>query len=180
MSHMDTPRPTPSAPLFTPPAARHDGVSIVPWVVAGGIVLLLAGVILFLTHHAPHAAQNSLLPADPYAANLNFSALKMSESTSLSGGKSLFIDGRVHNAGSKTLTSANLQVVFPADAPPQQIESVPLTLIRTHDPYVDIEPVAADPIAPGQDREFRLIFEDIRPSWNQQLPEIHLASVVTR
>ena len=180
MAHMDSPRSTSSAPLFTPPAARHDGASILPWAVAGLVVLLLAGGVLFVTHRPPRTAPNTLLPADPYASSLTFGAIKMSESTSLSGGKSLFIDGRVHNTGAKTVLSANLQVVFPADEPPPQIESVPLTLIRTHDPYIDIEPVASDPIAPGQEREFRLIFEDVRPSWNQQLPAIHLAQAVTR
>jgi len=63
---------------------------------------------------------------------------------------------------------------------PPQIETLPLALIRTHEPYVDTQLVSAAPIAPGDDREFRLIFEDINSNWNQQLPEIHVVHVTTR
>ena len=55
--------------------------------------------------------------------------------------------------------------------------SFPLSLIRTRDPYVDTQPVSAAPIAPGQSREFRLIFDSIPAEWNQQFPEIRIISV---
>ena len=44
------------------------------------------------------------LPLDPYAASLPLTNLKPSESTSLSGGKSTYIDGHVANNGSRTVT----------------------------------------------------------------------------
>jgi hypothetical protein len=71
-----------------------------------------------------------------------------------------------------------LQVLFSLNAPTTtqrevQIESVPLTLIRTHEPYIDTEPLSAAPLAPGDDREFRLIFENIAADWNQQVPDIN-------
>ena len=54
-----------------------------------------------------------------------------------------------------------------------QVETVPLTLIRTHEPYVDTEPVSAAPIKAGEVREFRLIFENIGANWNQQTAADH-------
>ena len=54
---------------------------------------------------------------------------------------------------------------------------MPVTLIRTHEPYVDTEPMSAEPIKPGQTREFRLIFENIGANWNQQLPQIRVIRV---
>ena len=114
-------------------------------------------------------------PLDEYASSLVFSQIQMSESTSLSGGKSTFIDGHVRNAGAGTLTGATVQVLFMnSESLPPQIETLPLALIRTREPYVDTQPIAAAPLAPGEEREFRLIFESIGANWNQQLPEIHV------
>lgn len=156
------PQPTPSSPL--------------PWIVAGGAVLLLfVFALIVFNHRKPAANLNALRPLDPYAQKLVFSAVQMSESTSLSGGKSTYIDGHVRNTGDRTVTSATVQVLFANDeALPPQVETLPLALIRTREPYVDTQPVASSPLAPNGEREFRLIFENIASNWNQQLPEIHL------
>jgi hypothetical protein len=128
---------------------------------------------------------NKVLPLAPYASSLKFSNLAMSDSTSFSGGKSTFVDGKVQNTGSKTVTGAQLQVIFSLfggdpNQKPVQIEAVPLTLIRTHEPYVDTEPVSDAPIAPGETREFRLIFEGISADWDQQLPDLNAIQITTR
>jgi hypothetical protein len=149
--------------------------------VVAGVVLAL----LLLTHRTAGNASSKRLPLDPYASHLVFSDLAMSESTSLSGGKSTYIDGHVRNTGTRTVTAVSLQVLFSLNAPAAgqkdvQIDSLPLTLIRTHQPYIDTEPLGAAPLAPGDDREFRLIFEDIAPDWNQQLPDINAVQVATK
>ena len=51
---------------------------------------------------------------------------------------------------------------------------MPLTLIRTKDPYIDTQPVSANPLKPGDDREFRLTFETIPDNWNTQMPEVRV------
>ncbi len=187
---MSTPPPQDARPLFTPPPAEKSSTPLVALAAAGAVILGIVVAILLLTHRtSPPADVNKVLPLAPYAANLKFSGLAMSESTSLSGGKSTFVDGHVQNTGSKTVTAAQLQVIFslfggePSQDPsqkPVQIEAVPLTLIRTHEPYIDTEPVSDAPIAPGETREFRLIFENISPDWDQQLPDIHAIQVTTR
>jgi hypothetical protein len=60
------------------------------------------------------------------------------------------------------------------------VETIPLSLIRTHEPYVDTEPVSAAPLKPGDNDEFRLIFEKIPENWNQQMPEIHVVRAAVR
>ncbi len=164
-----------NAPLFTTPTPEPSSNPLIAWGIAGAVILALLGAILLFTRHQPTPAANAVLPLAPYAPNLVFTQIAMSESTSLSGGKSTFIDGHVRNNGSRTVTSATVQVLFGNFDPaqPPQLETTPLTLIRTHEPYVDTEPISAAPLAPNDDREFRLIFEDISPNWNQQLPEIH-------
>jgi hypothetical protein len=99
----------------------------------------------------------------------------MSESTSLSGGKLTYLDGHIVNSGASTVTGVTVQVVFQNDeqlAP--QIETLPLTLIRMKEPYIDTAPVSANPIKPGDDREFRLTFESIPDNWNTQMPEVRV------
>ena len=92
-----------------------------------------------------------------------------------------YIDGQVTNSGGKTVTGVTVQVFFRNDeqmAP--QIETVPVSLIRSRQPYIDTEPVKADPLTPGATKDFRLIFENIGGNWNQSLPDIHVIGVETR
>ena len=51
--------------------------------------------------------------------------------------------------------------------------SIP-TLIRMKEPYIDTEAVSADPLKPGDDREFRLTFETVPENWNTQMPEVRV------
>jgi len=171
----------PSEPLFSSRPPERTPVNFVPWVIAGVVVLLGLVVILAVGRHKAAPPARAMLPLAPYASSLVFSGLQMSESTSLSGGKSTYIDGQVKNAGTKIVTAATVQVLFANDvAMPPQIETVPVALIRTHEPYVDTQSIAAAPLVPGDEREFRLIFEDIGTNWNQQLPEIRVVKVGTR
>ena len=102
----------------------------------------------------------------------------MSESTSLSGGKSTFIDGHIKNTGNQTVTGITVQVLFRNnEAMPPQMETMPLSLIRTREPYVDTQPVSSAPLKPGDERDFRLIFEALPPNWNMQMPEIRIIQV---
>ena len=168
-------------PLFTQRPPEGGSFNPAPWLIAGGVVLVLLAALLVFGHHKPTPSPNALQPLDPYAPSLAFSGVQMSESTSLSGGKSTYIDGHVKNTGGKTVTGATVQVLFENDmALPPQIETVPLDLIRTHEPYVDTQSISAAPLAPGDEREFRLTFEAINSNWNQHLPEIHAVHVSTR
>ena len=159
-------------------ASPAETRSYVPWIIAG--VVILAALAFLLVGGRGHGAANPnrLLPLDARAGSLVISGVQMSESTSLSGGKSTFLDGQIHNGGAETVSGVGVQVLFGNDeAMPAQVETVPLMLIRTHEPYVDTEAVRADPLKPGDSREFRLTFEALTGNWNQQLPEIHIVRV---
>lgn len=153
---------------------------VVPWVIAGAVVVMILAVLLISGRQkaATNPGGAGLAPADPYAASLPLTNIKMSESTSLSGAKQTYIDGDISNRGDKTLTGITVQVAF-KDFTGQlaQKETMPLALIRTHTPYIDTEPVAAGPIGPGQTREFRLILDYVTDSWNQQYPEVRVIGV---
>jgi hypothetical protein len=147
------------------------------WLIAGAVVLAVVAALVLIGHRkAPTVT--GVQPVDPYAASLQLSGLQMSESTSLAGGKSTFIDGRVRNAGPSTVTGVTVQVLFHNEEHmPPQIETLPLSLIRTREPYVDTQPVSSDPLKPGDEKEFRLIFESIPANWNMQMPEIRMIKV---
>jgi hypothetical protein len=162
------------APIFAAKPERGSLPTAV-WGIAGLVVVLLVASLIFAGRNQPAAPPNTLQPADAYAASLPLSQLAMSESTNLSGGKLTYLDGRVRNTGDRAVTAATLQVVFQNDeqlAP--QIDTVPLTLIRMREPYIDTEPVSSDPLKPGDEREFRLIFETVPPNWNTQMPEVRV------
>ena len=166
-----------SPEIFVPPLARSSGMPLSAWLIAGAVVLAVLGGLL-LAGHRKAPVVTGVQPIDAYTSNLQLSQLQMSESTSLSGGKSTFIDGHIRNSGSSTVTGVTVQVLFRNEEQmPPRVETLPLALIRTREPYVDTQPVSAAPLSPGNDREFRLIFESIPPNWNMQMPEVRIIRV---
>ena len=150
-------------------------ISTRTWIIAATAVLLAVIVIAFATlRHAPMETGSAQTP-DRYAANLPFTNITMTEATNGAGGKSTYIDGTVTNRGTRTVTGALIQVTFTtADASVPYRETVPLALIRTREPYIDLEPVSATPLTPGQSREFRLIFETLPANWDVKQPEMQV------
>jgi hypothetical protein len=160
-----------------------EGRSWLPWVIAGAVVIVVLGGMLLSSHRnrAAQQAEGASQAPDPYASQLSIGNLQMSEATNFAGGKVTYVDGLITNKGDKTVTGVNVLVTFNNDiAEPPQQTPMPLTLIRTREPYVDIEPVAAEPLKPGGSHEFRLIFDHVSPTWNQQYPAIQPTHVQTR
>jgi hypothetical protein len=166
--------------MFASKPPEGGGIPAVAWGVAGLAVLVVLVVLLLAGRHKA-AGPPTIQPLAAYAANLPLSQLAMSESTSLSGGKSTFIDGHIQNTGTQTVSGVTVQVLFRNDeAMPPQIETMPLSLIRTREPYIDTQPVSAAPLKPGDERDFRLIFESLPANWNMQMPEIRVIQVDTK
>jgi hypothetical protein len=183
-SASNPPVSSPAAPktnaMFASKPAEGGGIPPMAWG-AAGLAVLVVIVVLVLAGRHKAATPATIQPLAPYAANLPISQLAMSESTSLSGGKSTFIDGHIQNTGNQTVTGITVQVLFRNnEAMPPQIETLPLSLIRTREPYVDTQPVSAAPLKPGDERDFRLIFESLPPNWNMQMPEIRTIQVETK
>ena len=171
---------TDTSSLFAPTPQRGSA-PIAAWVIAGLVVLAVVAGLIFAGRKRAIAPFNQIQPLASYASMLSLSQLAMSESTSLSGGKSTYIDGHVHNAGTQTVTAITVQVLFRNDEQmPPQVETLPLALVRTHDPYIDTQTISAAPLKPGDDREFRLIFETLPSNWNMQMPEIRAVRVEAR
>jgi hypothetical protein len=162
---------------------QPEGRSWLPWIIAGAVILVVLAAILFSSHHqrAAQEAANASQTPDPYASQLNIGNLRMSEATNFTGSKVTYVDGTITNKGGKTVTAVNVVVTFSNDiGEPPQKTPMPLALIRTREPYVDTEPVSAEPLKPGDTHEFRLIFDHVSPTWNQQYPTIQPTHIQTR
>jgi Protein of unknown function (DUF2393) len=170
--------------LFNPNnSATREPRSPLPWIIALAVVVIaiVALVVVSRRHEPANPGGAGLAPADPYAASLPISNIQMSQAGSMAGSQTTYVDGQITNQGQKTVTAITVQVAFHGfENPIARKETLPLTLIRTRQPYVDTEPVSAAPIGPGETREFRLIFDSLPQDWNQNYPEIRVIQVTSR
>jgi hypothetical protein len=168
--------------IFGSKPPTGGGMPLAAWAIAAVIVILVVlGMVFASRKTKAGGSSNSVQPLAAYAGSLPLSQLAMSESTSISGGKSTFVDGHIKNTGSTTVTGITVQVLFGnAEGSAPQIDTMPLTLIRTRQPYIDTQSVSSSPLKPGDERDFRLIFESIPQSWNMQMPEVRIIAVDTK
>jgi len=153
--------------------------------IASAIVIAAVGGLLFFYEHGKGTPTVTPISAatDPYAANLTIGQLAMSESSNLSGGKVTYLDGHITNEGNRIVTGISVQVLF-RDAAHEvaQNETQALRIIRTRDPYVDLEPLSAAPLKPGDGADFRLVFDApaVPDQWDGAYPEIRIIRVDTK
>lgn len=151
--------------------------------VAIGVAAVVVVIVVVLLGVFGRGKQNSLVtpvsaPLDSYASNLVISNLRMSQSSNLAGGQLTYVDGHIVNKGSRTVTGVAAQVLFRDSAHEvAQNETQPMKLIRTREPYVDVEPISSAPLKPGDGQDFRLIFDTLASSWDGAYPEIRLVHV---
>ena len=166
--------------LIRPTEARER--NWLPIGIAAAVVIAVVIALVVLGRGKAPTALSPTTPLDSYAANLPVSDLKMSESSNLAGGKVTYLDGHIGNKGDRTVTEVSVQVLFRNAAhevaqndPPQQMK-----LIRTRDPYIDVQPISAAPLKPGDERDFRLSFDQVTPNWDGVMPEIRIVKVESK
>ena len=175
-------------PLSTPPELSPEP-SRGPWLGLGIGALLVAGIIIFLVYssrssedrYERRAVVMQAAPADAYAAKLPLSDIKMFEAENFVGGKSIYVEGKITNAGDQTVTGATIEGTF-LNAMNQivQRENHNLMIIRTREPADDIVALSAAPLKPGETKEFRMTFEHISADWNGQYPKVEVKLVTTK
>ena len=151
-----------------------------PLGIAAGVIIVVAAIVIFASQRgkAPATVTPVSAQADPYAASLPIRDVKMSESSNLAGGKVTYIDGHITNNGNKTVSGISMQVLFRNAANEvAQNETQAVKWIRTRDPYIDLEPVSAAPLKPGEGQDFRLIFDAVSQGWNGVYPEMRIVRV---
>jgi hypothetical protein len=107
-----------------------------------------------------------------------FSGLKLSQEQNFLGATVTYLEGSIANAGDKTVSGLNLNVVFRNTLDEiVQREVLPVRILDRSGAYADTYDMRLRPLAPGQQREFRLTFEHLSSDWNQQAPELRVAAV---
>jgi hypothetical protein len=171
---------SPGPDLAPVPAVETRERNWLPLAIAAAVVVVVAAVVILVLQHGqkPATVTPVSAAADPYAANLSISGLAMSESSNLVGGKMTYVDGHIANKGSRTVTGITVQVLFRNVAHEvTRNDTQALKFIRMREPYIDVEPVSAAPLKPGDERDFRLIFDAVSPDWDGAYPEIRILHV---
>ena len=159
------------------PTTAQDDSNWRPILLGVALVILVVGIIAFLTRSEPKPAA----PPHPYAANLKLSDLKMSAAENFVGASVTYLDGMIANTGSQTVTHAVVHLVF-KDSVGQtaQAEDVAVRVLQTSGPYPDAVDLNSAPLGPGQSKPFRLTFEHVSDSWNHEYPEIQVTGVTVK
>lgn len=169
-----------SGPELIRPAEKHER-NWLPLAIAATVVILIAVVLVLSRRQTATTVIPVSAAPDPYAANLAVTNVAMSESSNLAGGKVTYLDGHIANKGSKTVTAISVQTLFRNVANEvAQNTTQPMQLIRTRQPYVDVEPVSSAPLKPGDERDFRLAFDAVSQDWNGEYPQLRIVQVQTQ
>jgi hypothetical protein len=156
------------------PTTEESKSSLLPILLGVILVVVVVGIAAFLLRTDSKIAN----PPHPYAANLKLSDTKMSAAENFIGSTVTYLDGRVTNAGDKTVSHAVVHVSF-KDSLGQvaQAEDVPLHVLQTTGPYADAVDLSLSPLAPGESQQFRLTFEHVTADWNHEYPELRVTDV---
>jgi hypothetical protein len=159
------------------PSSLSDDRDWRPVIAGVAVVVLLVGAVAFLLRSHPQTAPGP----DPYAASLRISDLKMSQAENFVGASVTYIDGTIRNDGAKTLTHGTVHVTFKNSLDQiVQTEDLPILVLQTSGPYPDTIDLKASPLAPGQDKPFRLTFEHVSEDWNHAYPEVKIMGVAAK
>jgi hypothetical protein len=142
----------------------------IPLVVGGIVVILGLSAWGFYDYwERTHPAAPSLLTAEAkqYVRNLQLSDVEMKATESYMKQRVVEITGKIGNNGSRPVKAVEINCVF-------------------YDPYgqlvlrerVTIVGRRTGQLAPGDKKDFRLAFDNIPDSWNQQMPVLVIAQIV--
>src|SRR5580693_9855360 len=163
-------------PNLNPTTERQES-SLRPILVGIVIVGVVVGALALIFR----AEQKKPVAPPAYAANLKFSDLKTSAAQNFVGATVSYIDGTITNTGDKTVIHAVVQVTFKDDmGQTAQREEIPIHVLRTGGPYDEAVDLNFSPLAPGESKPFRLIFENISAQWNHAYPDLQVSKVTVR
>ena len=134
-------------------------------IVTLAIALALAGGLLWFFNR-PHAAVEAapLSPdAKAYVRNLKLSDVTMKATESYVGQTVTEIEGKIANAGARTVEHADVYCIF--------YNAYGEVILRER------VPIVVTGLKPGETRTFRLPFDDIPGGWNNQMPQLVIARI---
>ena len=128
------------------------------------IALAIAGGMLWFVNRPKPAEANAPLSADAkaYVRNLKLSEVSMKATESYVGQTVTEIEGKIANAGQRTVRHADVTCIF--------YNAYGEVILRERASI-------ATNLKPGETRAFRLPFDDIPGGWNNQMPQLVIARI---
>jgi hypothetical protein len=128
------------------------------------IALALAGgLIWFVNRPKTVAAAPLSSDAKAYVRNLQLTDVSMKATESYVGQTVTEIEGKIANAGSRTVEHADVYCIF--------YDSYGQVILRER------VPIVVTALKAGETRAFRLPFDDIPGGWNNQMPQLVIARI---
>ena len=118
----------------------------------------------YINRPAPNATAPSLTPdAKAYVRNLQLSDVTMKATESYVKQMVTEIEGKITNAGARPVKGVDVYCIF-------------------YNVYGEVVlrqrvPIVKSLVKPGESRSFRLPFDDIPASWNNQMPQLVIAGL---
>ena len=133
------------------------------YVLAGA--LFVGGVLAWIVGRPKPGAGAMPLSADAkaYVHNLRLADVSMKATESYVGQMVTEIEGKITNAGERSITQADVNCVF--------YNVYGEVILRERVPIIKAA------LKPGETRNFRLPFDDIPSSWNNQMPQLVIARI---
>ena len=141
-----------------------------PLVIGAIVVLLGVGVALYLywqSQHRQEGAAELTAEATAYLPFLDLSGVHMAASDTFLEQTLVEITGKIKNRGGRTVASVEINCVF-RDINGIEIAREPRVVIGSK----------TGPLAPQQEKSFRLAFDNLPADWNQTLPNLFVAQIV--
>jgi hypothetical protein len=163
-----------------PPSVQGEARRRILIFIGIAVVLVIVAVIWLVSRPAATQRQAEALPP-PEASAIQLSDLKLATAQNFVGASVTYVEGKVANNGSKTLSHAVVEVTFRNSLNEVvQRETVPLMVLETRPGYSDAVDLSAAPLAPRDSRPFRLTFEHVSADWAQSMPELKIVNVTTK
>src|SRR5579862_8000498 len=134
-------------------------------VITLAVALALAGGLIWFFNRSHGAVEATPLSADAkaYVRNLRLTDVTMKATESYVGQTVTEIEGKISNAGGRTVERAEVNCVF--------YNSYGEVILR------EKVPIVVTHLKPSESRSFRLPFDDIPGSWNRQMPQLVIARI---
>ena len=131
------------------------------WIAGLGVLILAA--LLSCSHKPSQTESSPSAEAKAYVRNLQLSEVSMKATESYAKQVITEIEGKVTNAGNRTVDFAEVACVF-YDSIGQMVLREKATIVRRA-------------LRPGETQAFRLPFDDIPASWNNQMPQLVIVQI---
>jgi len=155
------------------PGKERNWIPLIVGLVA--VILAVGAILLFSRHKGPSGAESN-----PYAQQLQLSAIKLSAAENYMGGSVTYLDFNITNTGDRALLGAAVNAQFKnALGQVVQKETVPLHVLVENQlaGYPDLVDMSRAPILPAQTRTVRITIEHISSDWDQTAPTMELVNL---